>query len=159
MQQDDIVAEVDPNGPRRWLALAMLLTLGGLVLYLAFAAPPANLGWQVFLVGMGLLSLWMAYKLQVATTRKLLLTREALTDSDGMVLARVDDIVSVSRGTFALKPSNGFMLVLKNPAPRVWQPGLWWRVGRRVAVGGVTPGAQARPMADIISVMIAQRDK
>jgi hypothetical protein len=80
-----------------------------------------------------------------------------LTDSEGTVLARVEDIVAVNRGAFAIKPSNGFTLTLKNPAPRAWQPGLWWRLGRRVAVGGVTPGSQARPMADIIAVMVARR--
>ncbi len=155
--RDEIIAEVDPRGPRRIVGISLFLMLGGLVLYLAFVQPPASLGWQAFLIGMGLISLLMAYKLQVATTRKLLLTETALTDSDGTVLAMIEDVVAVNRGAFAMKPSNGFVLTLKNPAPRVWQPGLWWRLGRRVAVGGVTPGAQARPMADIISIMIAKR--
>lgn len=155
--RDEIIAEVDPRGPRRIVGISLFLMLGGLVLYLAFVQPPASLVWQAFLIGMGLISLLMAYKLQVATTRKLLLTETALTDSDGTVLAMIEDVVAVNRGAFAMKPSNGFVLTLKNPAPRVWQPGLWWRLGRRVAVGGVTPGAQARPMADIISVMIAKR--
>jgi hypothetical protein len=155
--RDEIIAEVDPRGPRRIVGISLFLMLGGLVLYLAFLQPPASLFWQAFLIGMGLISLLMAYRLQVATTRKLLLTETALTDSDGTVLAMIEDVVAVNRGAFAMKPSNGFVLTLKNPAPRVWQPGLWWRLGRRVAVGGVTPGAQARPMADIISIMIAKR--
>lgn len=155
--RDEIIAEVDPRGPRRIVGISLFLMLGGLVLYLAFVQPPASLVWQAFLIGMGLISLLMAYKLQVATTRKLLLTETALSDSDGTVLAMIEDVVAVNRGAFAMKPSNGFVLTLKNPAPRVWQPGLWWRLGRRVAVGGVTPGAQARPMADIISIMIAKR--
>ena len=158
MHDDDILAVVDPRGPRRIIGISMLLALGGLVLYLAFVQPPANLLWQAFLIGMGLVSLWFAYRMQEATTRKLFLTETALTDSDGTVLARVEDIVAVHRGAFAIKPSNGFTLTLKNPAPREWQPGLWWRLGRRVAVGGVTPGSQARPMADIIAVMIARRE-
>ncbi len=155
--QDEIIAEVDPRGPRRIIGIGMLLALGGLVLYLAFVKPPAHLGWQAFLIGMGLISLWWAHKLQLATTRKLLLTETALTDSEGTLIARVEDIVAVNRGAFAMKPSNGFTLKLKNPAPRAWQPGLWWRLGRRVAVGGVTPGSQARPMADIIAILIARR--
>ena len=112
---DKILAEVDPRGPRRVIGIGMLLMLGGLVLYLAFLQPPASFVWQAFLIGMGLVSLWMAYKLQMATTRKLWLTKEALTDSDGTVIARVEDIVAVNRGAFAMKPSNGFTLKLKNP--------------------------------------------
>ncbi|MGJ8602708.1 MAG: hypothetical protein ACSHXH_01185 [Marivita sp.] len=158
MRDEDIIAEVDPRGPRRVIGITMLLALGGLVLYLAFVQPPSNLLWHAFLIGMGLFALWLAFRLQEATTRKLYLTETALTDSDGKVLARIEDIATVNRGAFAIKPSNGFMLTLKNPAPREWQPGLWWRIGRRVAVGGVTPGGQARPMADIIAVMLARRD-
>ena len=154
---NDILAEVDPCGPRRWLAVAMLLVLGGLLLYIAFALPPAVFGWQLFLVASGAFSLWFAQRLQSATKKKLYLTEDALQDSDGAILARVDDIVGVDRGMLAIKPSNGFMLKLRNPAPRSWQPGLWWRAGRRLAVGGVTPGRQTRPMADIISLMIARR--
>lgn len=154
---EDILVEVDPSGPRRWIGIFMLLALGGLLLYLAFAAPPANLGWQAFLVGLGLFCLWSSQRLQSATTRKLYLTKTALVDSDGTVLAKVDDIVSVDRGMLAIKPSNGFMLKLQNPAPRAWQPGLWWRLGRRLAVGGVTNSGQTRPMAEIIAMMIAER--
>lgn len=155
--RDDILAEIEASGPRRWLGLGMLLVLGGLLVYLAFAHPPAALGWQLFLIVLGLLSLWMAQRMQTATSRKLYLTEDALTDSEGTVLARIDDVVSVSRGALAMKPSNGFMLKLKDPAPRAWQPGLWWRLGRRLAVGGVTPGRQTRPMADMIAIMIAKR--
>jgi hypothetical protein len=154
---EDIIAEVEPSGSRRWIGIAMLLALGGLILYLAFAQPPANFGWRVFLVVFGVGALWVAHRLQVATTKRLFLTESMLMDSDGVVLARTDEIVAVDRGMLAIKPSNGFMLKLKNPAPRAWQPGLWWRLGRRVAVGGVTSGGQTRAMADIIAVMIAKR--
>ena len=152
----DILAEVDPSGPRWWLGVGMLVMLGFLLVYVAFSSPPENILWQVFLIALGLFALWFAQQLHAATARKLVLTEEALTDSDGRVLARVEDIVSVSRGMLAVKPSNGFMVKLKDPAPRAWQPGLWWRFGRRLAVGGVTPGGQARPMADIISVLISK---
>lgn len=153
---EDVIAIVDPTGPRRWLGVSMLLVLGGLLLFIAFAQPPQILGFQIFLIALGLFALWFAHRLQAATTRKLYLTETQLADSDGTVLARISDVESVNRGMLAIKPSNGFMLKLKDPAPRAWQPGLWWRLGRRVAVGGVTPGGQTRPMADIIAVMISK---
>lgn len=155
---EEILATIDPTGPRRYVGLGMLLFLGGLLLYVAFARPPAVIGWQLLLIGLGLVALWLAHRMQSATTKKLHLTKTALVDSDGTVLTLIDDIDAVERGMFAMKPSNGFMLKLKNPAPREWHPGLWWRWGRRLAVGGVTPGRQARPMADVISVMISQRN-
>lgn len=154
----EILATLDATGPRRYVGLGMLMLLGGLLLYVAFASPPAVLGWQILLIVFGLAALWLAHRMQTATTRKIFLTEDELVDSDGKVLTRLEDVEAVERGMFAMKPSNGFMLKLKNPAPREWHPGLWWRLGRRLAVGGVTPGRQARPMADIIAVMIAQRE-
>lgn len=155
---EEILVEVDPSGGRRWIGIFMTASLGGLLLYLAFTHPPEAFGWQAFLVGLGVFCLWFAQRLHDATTRKLFLTKTAIVDSDGTVLTTIDDIVSVDRGMLAIKPSNGFMLKLKNPAPRAWQPGLWWRLGRWLAVGGVTNSGQTRPMADIISMMIAERD-
>jgi hypothetical protein len=64
----------------------------------------------------------------------------------------------VERGAFALKPSNGFTLVMKHKSPRAWAPGIWWRTGYRVGVGGVTAAGQSRFMAEQIALMIARRD-
>jgi hypothetical protein len=47
------------------------------------------------------------------------------------------------------------MLRLSDKAPRAWYPGLWWRMGRRVGIGGVTSAAQTKAMAEIIAAMIA----
>lgn len=153
-----ILAEVDPSGPRRWLGVGLMLALGGLLLYVAFSTPPAVLFWQVFLVVLGLFALYAAHRVQKATTARLLLTEDALTDSNGTLIARVEDIVAVDRGMLAMKPSNGFMIKLREPLPRAWHPGLWWRLGRRVAIGGVTSGRQTKPMADALSVMLARRE-
>ena len=85
------------------------------------------------------------------------LTETDLQDSSGMVLAQIDDVRSVQRGTFAFKPSNGFTPVLKIKKPRAWLLGLWWRIGRRVGVGGVTSAGQAKFMAERINMMIKEK--
>ena len=70
----------------------------------------------------------------------------------------IDEIESIDRGFFAFKPSNGFLLTTKSPGSRTWQPGLWWRIGRRIGVGGMTPGAQSKSVSEIIAIRVAQRD-
>ena len=72
-------------------------------------------------------------------------------------MARLDDVQSVERGAFALKPSNGFTLVMKHKNQRAWAPGMWWRMGYRVGVGGVTAAGQSRFMAEQIALQIKQR--
>lgn len=155
---DEVLAVVSASAPRRWLGVTMLAALGGLLVYTALARPPAELGWQGFLVIMGLVALWGADRMYRATAQRVELTAEGLQSSDGEVIAEMDDIASVDRGTFVFKPSNGFILRLKASAPRRWAPGLWWRYGRRVGIGGVTPGAQSKLMADMLAAMLLERD-
>jgi hypothetical protein len=85
------------------------------------------------------------------------LTREELREEGGRVLARIDEITTVDRGFFAFKPAAGFRLSLAERRPTVYAPGLWWRRGRMVMVGGVTSGAQSKAVADLISIRIAQK--
>ena len=90
-------------------------------------------------------------------TLRLVLSPAGLTCSDGRVVADMDEIIGVDRGAFAFKPSNGFMLKLSRKGPFAWEPGIWWRIGRRVGVGGVTPGTPAKVMAEMIQERITQR--
>lgn len=158
MTDDKILARASATGPRRVIGVGTMGGLGLLLLWLAVMQPPANPLWLVFLIVLGVAALWVAQHMWRVTARELVLTEEALTDSSGAVIARMADVVKVDRGAFALKPSNGFALMLSEPGPRAWHPGLWWRTGRRVAVGGVTAARDTKPMADIISVLVMRRN-
>lgn len=157
MTDDTVLATITASAPRRLLGVGTLTLLGGMLMYLAFAAPPSPL-WQTCLLVLAGGALWLATTMYRATQSALELTETELRDTDGTVVARIDDVEAVDRGAFAMKPSNGFTLKMKRPQARSWRPGLWWRLGRRVAVGGVTSGAMTRPVADVIAAMIARRD-
>jgi hypothetical protein len=75
------------------------------------------------------------------------------------MIVPIDQIRSVERGVFAFKPSNGFTIRLKSKAPAAWQPGLWWRAGRSVGVGGVTSSTPAKFMAEQIHDLITSRSQ
>ena len=141
---------------RRGIGVGSVGALGLMLLWFAFSQSPA-LPWQAVMVAMGLGALWMARRMWRATSAYLVLTPDALESSDGRVLARMEDVVAVARGAFAFKPSNGFTLTLRKRGPFVWEPGLWWRIGRRVGVGGVTPGTPARFIAELMQERIARR--
>ncbi|WP_299952834.1 hypothetical protein [uncultured Roseobacter sp.] len=160
MQDDsdtDVLATIKASAGRRFLGIGLLSVLGVLVIYVAIASPP-SFGWQIFLVALGITALLVADAMRRSTAHVLELTRTELRDSGGVVIADVAEITGIDRGAFAFKPSNGFLLRLKNTGPRNWRPGLWWRVGRRVGVGGMTPGRQTKYMAEIIAVMLAERE-
>ncbi len=154
----DVLAVVEASAPRRWMGVIMLAVVSLMSFYVALLGAP-ELYWQAFLIIVGGVTMWLALRMWRATTERIELTETELRSTDGQVIARVEEIESLDRGVFAFKPSNGFLLRTRQPAPGVWQPGLWWRMGRRIGIGGVTPGSQSKFMSEMISAMIAQRDQ
>ena len=155
--EPEVLATIVASPPRRWLGVLSINLLGGMLLYVAFAQPPA-FGWQMFLLAMGAGSFWLGEAMRRSTQRTLELTRAELRDDTGQILARIDDIERVDRGIFAFKPSNGFLVRTRRSGPRAWNPGLWWRMGRRIGVGGVTSAHQAKFMVEILTAMLLERD-
>lgn len=156
-RNDQVLARITPSVPRRFFALGVLALLGFLLVYLAFSMPSGSGLVSGMLVVFGVVALVLCAHMYRATGRSLILTQEELRDSDGTVIARLRDIERVDRGAFAFKPSNGFLLHLATPQARRWEPGLWWRLGRRVGVGGTISGAEGRNMADILSVTLQKQ--
>lgn len=151
---DQVIARIAAVGPRRVVGAAILLVLGALLLWVAVTEPPASPLWLVFLLALGAASIWLGVRLWQATAVRIELTPRELREEGGRTIARIDQIRTVGRGVFAFKPSNGFVLTLDRPGTMVWAPGLWWRVGRRVGVGGVTARHDGRAMAEIIELEV-----
>lgn len=156
-QPDEVLATIQASTPRRFFGVAVLASLGLFLTYVALVSPPANPLWGFFLIFLGAGNVWAALRMWRATEGRIELTETQVRASDGTVIAEIADIRSLDRGMFAFKPSNGFMLRLNKKAPRRWWPGLWWCLGDRVGVGGVTSAGQTKAMAEIISAMLAQR--
>jgi hypothetical protein len=142
---------------RRYFALGVLFALGALLLYLGLGARGAVVG-QIALIVLGLAVLAAAWAFHQASARELVWDGQALQERDGRTLCTLDQIKSVDRGAFAFKPSNGFLLTLHSPAPRHWAPGLWWRWGRYIGVGGVTHAQYGKAMAEAIAIALSKDD-
>ena len=155
--EPEILAVIHSSMGRRILGIGSLYALSLMVIYVAITQPP-ELGWQVFLLVLGGGSIWIAEQMRRATGNAIELTEQELRDTSGVVIARVEDMVSLDRGAFAFKPSNGFLIRLTSGKGRTWRPGMWWRIGSRIGVGGMTPGPQTKFMAEMIAAMIAQRE-
>jgi len=102
--------------------------------------------------------LWLAYAVFQAKGSAVVLTKDGFYDDDGDMLCALSEVERVDAGVIAFRPSKGFLVRLKTPAERGWSPGLWWRFGKRFAVGGATPGRDGKAMADLVANMIAERD-
>ena len=154
--QDEVLAVVEASPLRRALGVAMLVAIGVIVVYVAMATPPA-LGWQLFLMVVGAGALWLSYRVWNATADSIELTRTSLRTGSGQMIAEVAEIEAVDRGVFAFKPSNGFLIRTRGRTGNAWAPGLWWRLGRRVGVGGMTAAGQTKFMSEMLSALLAER--
>lgn len=154
--QQDVLATVEATQTRRVFGVCVLGLLGLMTLYISVTTPP-SLGWLVFLVVIGVGALSMSWRMWHATEYRVELTTDVLRCSDGTEIVRIDALTHVDRGVFAFKPSNGFILRANSAGTFKWYPGLWWRFGKRVAIGGVTPGGQAKAMSEILAALIMAR--
>ena len=153
---ETVLARAGASAPRRWMGVAMLALLGGLLVYLALTTP-ASLGWQAFLLALGGAALFLASRMHQTAAVVLELTETELRESEGEVIARIEDIKRLNRGALAVKPSNGFTLQLDQAGKGRWIPGIWWRWGKRVGIGGIMPAADTKTMAQMIEQMLAER--
>ena len=153
----DVITGIIPSAPRRVFGVGVLYALGGLLIYLAVTQPPSA-AYALFLVAVGAISIYGGWRMWQVTGRRIELTEDELRLSDGTLICKTADLHRVDRSFFAFKPSNGFLITTKVSYPTAWAPGLWWRFGKRIGVGGVTPGADGKVMADTLSAFIAARD-
>ncbi len=151
---EEVLVTASASAGRRIIASVVLSALGVLLVVVASdGAIPAI--WQITYVAMGAGAIYGSYRLWQATSDVLELTRSELRTSQGRVLVSMDNVRTVERGAFAFKPSNGFLVRLKTPeAKNGWAPGLWWRIGTRLGVGGVVSAGEAKAMAEIMTALI-----
>lgn len=93
---------------------------------------------------------WFGQALFFTKARAVIFEDGRLFDDSGIEICHIDEVTELEKGLHLFKPSSGFVLKLKTKRVAAWSPGLWWRVGHRVGVGGATPGRRAKAMADAI---------
>jgi len=153
----ETLAKLEPSLGRRWFGVIVLSLVGFMLAYLSFFQPPASLSGKILLPILALAFFWQAqWNLRVTKTG-LYLTREGIFDGNDVEICALYNMVDVDRGVFAFKPSNGFLVRLHEPLGKAWAPGLYWRFGKRLGIGGATQPAQAKAMADMIDIMILER--
>ncbi|MEM9318975.1 MAG: hypothetical protein AAGA70_08195 [Pseudomonadota bacterium] len=156
-----VISRLTPRPARRALAVGSPAGLGLVILWLAAAQPAGSVLLLIGLLVLAAASLGFSFRVWRATAVSLELTETGLREAGrgGRVLCLLTDVDHVERGLLAWKPSGGFAIHLTASAERTWAPGLWWRGGKRVMVGGATNGGEAKAMADLMRLELLQRTK
>lgn len=155
----DVILKIHPSQARRVISVGAMAAVALLLWGTAFGASEVGVVWPAILVTLGIGMLALARLFWLATSVSIELTSTELRISDGEVLAEVAEIERVDKSAFAFKPSNGLLVVMQQPGPRAWRPGLWWRIGTRLGIGGATSTGQAKALADALTLLLAERDE
>ncbi len=147
------LAKLSPSPPRRWFGIGVLALLGTLLIYFGVSGLSFD-ALDLVAIAAGALILFLAFRMRTSTQSFLVLNAGGLYTNDGITVAEIANISKIDRGLFALKPSNGFLVILKRPMRGSWHPGLWWRLGTRIGVGGVTSPAEGKLMAENLTRLI-----
>ncbi len=157
MDTSEILAELKPSVPRRTFGAIVLYGLAFLLLWLSFAGSFPALA-RIFLLVLAIGVFLLAERQRHVWGQTIYLTEAGLFTSEGKEIAALDQIKSVDRGLLAFKPSQGFILRLKDRHSFNWSPGLWWRNGRRAGIGGITPAGQGKFMAERLAILLKGED-
>lgn len=131
-----------------------------LALTLAFAAwqlHDAALAWRAFVLVLAGFAATQAVALWRSENSGIGLRADGIYClSTRQRLVALSEIEKVEAGLSLLKPASGFVVRLRSPAPFARMPGLWWRIGRRLGIGGITPKARGKAMASALEELLRQ---
>ena len=132
------------------IVVLFVMTLGAAIDLMSRAMFPA-LMLALFAASIG----WFGQALLFTKARAVIFEGDRLFDDSGVEICHLDDVAELEKGLHLFKPSSGFVLKLKTKQPAAWSPGLWWRIGHRVGVGGATPGHAPRRWRTLLSCIRA----
>jgi hypothetical protein len=153
----DAIATLNPSLGRRWFGAIALGFFGATLIVIAMLNPTMSWFLKIVVPLTGALFIWQAQWNLRVSNNTLYLTREGLFDSQNRVICSLYNMAEVDRGVLAFRPSNGFLVRLHEPESNAWAPGLYWRLGRRLGIGGASHPAHNKELAQAIEVLIMER--
>ncbi len=149
MEKEKPQAIITPPQAKRVVATS-LLAIGGMGLVYYGTLNYWGRVEVLFVYVLAMLTLFGCFKFYQNTREELLLYEDRVASSSGELLFEVSNVKSIDNSLLSFKPSNGALIYLKSPMPMKVHYGLWWRVGKKVGIGGCTNRAEVNVMVDII---------
>ena len=154
----ELLAALPPSAIRRWITLVLLVIFAMALSVIGAELPAERQLAKVLSFTASALAVLQAVLMWRATANAIVLSEDELRESaTGRLIARLDDIERVDTTAFAYRPATGFLIFLRSPAPFAVAPGMWWRAGRRIGIGGVTTKTEGKIMAAALRAAIETR--
>ncbi|WP_138464985.1 hypothetical protein [Poseidonocella sp. HB161398] len=146
----EALAQLYPSKTRIILTVLVLAAVAVVCLYVAAGEGGQGAAARLMLAAVAVAAALGAVAVWRSGARGLLLYPDRIAESGGDTVLWLADIARLERGAFAFKPANGVVVSLRRPGSLRWVPGLWWRTGARVGIGGMTPKAATKAFADLL---------
>ncbi len=137
------------------------LTIFSLLIFLIFAL--SNLDQQLSMIDLVLLPIVI---LQVVWLRKFLnhyskigflINKVGLFDLNENIICKIDDIKRIDASPYTFKSANGFLILLDTKSSFKSIPGLYWRYGHRISIGGLVSKHESKYLAGILSDLVTNK--
>jgi len=152
---DETIKLVAPFVPaRRWFGVFSLGLPAFLIAALLVQGAITNVLSVILLLIVAAVFGSAAYRMATVPDAGIVFDGHSLSTEDGVLLAAIEDIAEVQTGIFAMRPSNGFTLIMKKAGKMPTRPGIYWRQGRHMGVGGLLRAAEAKSIGKAIQAEV-----
>ena len=73
-----------------------------------------------------------------------LLNQEGIFNLDNTIICRIEDIETIDTSPYTFRSANGFIVFLRERSTFKIVPGLYWRLGNRISIGGLVSKAESK---------------
>ena len=75
---------------------------------------------------------------------------------DGRLLCKLSSIETVDTSPYTFKSTNGFIIRLKERSSLDWSPGLFWKLNKRISIGGLITKSESKWLSTAIITILAR---
>ena len=152
----DVILKIKPSAGRRIFGIIILCLVAVIMMNYAFGDKAQSIVLRFILLLMAVVFLWQAQANLRFIGAALILKREGLFDDQGALICSLSNINQIDRGWISFKPSNGLLVRMHKPMALKWSPGLYWRFGKSLGIGGMVSPVLTKEMSDKLLLLMQE---
>ena len=105
------------------------------------------------------LVLWFRRFLKRFSKVGFLINQSGLFNLDGSIICEIGDIEKIDVSPYTFKSANGFIVILKTKTSFKSIPGLYWRLGKRLSIGGLVSKTESKFLSQALLRFYEEKEK
>ena len=105
------------------------------------------------------LAFWFRSFLKRYSKVGFLINQSGLFNLDGSIICEIGDIERIDVSPYTFKSANGFIVILKTKSSFKSIPGLYWRLGNRLSIGGLVSKNESKFLSQTLLGFYEENEK